>query len=343
MKRTAISITALFLLGAIPCVANAFTAIAWSQSGQRGGSVKNAPTKEAAISAAIADCKKSGGGSDCQVFKVTDEPGFVALYATCAKTCGVTAVTGRPTAEQARADGKRECEAYYGASCQLAQEWQEGQPQQTTAPSQEATTQCFVQDNPCACVKSNRMAIITKAAASKAVGTNYEKIVEQLSGVEAICAYMVAAKADNDDLRREAAFASSQRQDVAKEAVKYGFMNQEQYELAGKHNGWSTNKPAPVAPVQGRQQSTVPPQNGRNSSDGDITSSVNIDRPFWFCSTVGGAAKYSEFTLREYMSYLANKGDHRHIEKTVRNMYYLANKRNNNGQIIAFGESNCNW
>lgn len=125
MKRTAISITALFLLGAIPCVANAFTAIAWSQSGQRGGSVKNAPTKEAAISAAIADCKKSGGGSDCQVFKVTDEPGFVALYATCAKTCGVTAVTGRPTAEQARADGKRECEAYYGASCQLAQEWQE--------------------------------------------------------------------------------------------------------------------------------------------------------------------------------------------------------------------------
>jgi len=125
MKRTVISITALFLLGTIPCVANAFTAIAWSQSGQRGGSVKNAPTKEAAISAAIADCKKSGGGSDCQVFKVTDEPGFVALYATCAKTCGVTAVTGRPTAEQARADGKRECEAYYGANCQLAQEWVE--------------------------------------------------------------------------------------------------------------------------------------------------------------------------------------------------------------------------
>lgn len=125
MKRTAISITALFLLGAIPCVANAFTAIAWSQSGQRGGSVKNAPTKDAAISAAIADCKKSGGGSDCQVFKVTDEPGFVALYATCAKTCGVTAVTGRATAEQARVDGKRECENYYRSACQLASEWQE--------------------------------------------------------------------------------------------------------------------------------------------------------------------------------------------------------------------------
>lgn len=125
MKRTAFGIAALLLLSATPCVVNAFTAIAWSQSGQKGGSVKNAPTKEAAISAAIADCKKSGGGSDCQVFKVTDEPGFVALYATCAKTCGVTAVTGRATAEQARADGKRECEAYYGASCQLAQEWEE--------------------------------------------------------------------------------------------------------------------------------------------------------------------------------------------------------------------------
>lgn len=125
MKRTTFGIAALFLLSATPCVANAFTAIAWSQSGQKGGSVKNAPTKEAAISAAIADCKKSGGGSDCQVFKVTDEPGFVALYATCAKTCGVTAVTGRATAEQARADGKRECENHYRSACQLASEWQE--------------------------------------------------------------------------------------------------------------------------------------------------------------------------------------------------------------------------
>jgi len=125
MKRTVFGIATLLLLSTAPCVANAFTAIAWSQSGQKGGSVKNAPTKEAAISAAIADCKKSGGGADCQVFKVTDEPGFVALYATCAKTCGVTAVTGRPTAEQARIDGKRECEAHYRNTCQLAQEWEE--------------------------------------------------------------------------------------------------------------------------------------------------------------------------------------------------------------------------
>ena len=125
MKRTVFGIATLLLLGATPCVVNAFTAIAWSESGQRGGSVKQAPTKEAAISAAIADCKKNGGGSDCQVFKVTDEPGFVALYASCAKTCGVTAVTGRATAEQARADGKRDCEAYYRNSCQLAQEWEE--------------------------------------------------------------------------------------------------------------------------------------------------------------------------------------------------------------------------
>lgn len=125
IKYKLFGISALFIFGAIPCVANAFTAIAWSQSGQSGGSVKNAPTKDAAISAAIADCKKNGGGSDCQVFKVSDEPGFVALYGTCAKTCGVTAVTGRPTPEQARADAKRECETYYRANCQLAQEWEE--------------------------------------------------------------------------------------------------------------------------------------------------------------------------------------------------------------------------
>lgn len=125
MKRTVFGMATLLLLSTAPCVANAFTAIAWSQSGQSGGSVKNAPTKDAAISAAIADCKKNGGGSDCQVFKVSDEPGFVALYGTCAKTCGVTAVTGRPTPEQARADAKRECETYYRANCQLAQEWEE--------------------------------------------------------------------------------------------------------------------------------------------------------------------------------------------------------------------------
>jgi hypothetical protein len=125
MKRTVFGMATLLLLSATPCVVNAFTAIAWSESGQRGGSVKNAPTKEAAISAAIADCKKNGGESDCQVFKVTDEPGFVALYASCAKTCGVTAVTGRDTAEQARADGKRDCEAYHRNTCQLAQEWEE--------------------------------------------------------------------------------------------------------------------------------------------------------------------------------------------------------------------------
>lgn len=125
MKRTVFGMATLLLLSISPCVVNAFTAIAWSESGQRGGSVKQAPTKEAAMSAAIADCKKNGGGSDCQVFKVTDEPGFVALYASCAKTCGVTAVTGRATAEQARADGKRDCEAHYRNACQLAQEWEE--------------------------------------------------------------------------------------------------------------------------------------------------------------------------------------------------------------------------
>lgn len=125
MKRAVLGTATLLLLSMAPGMVNAFTAIAWSESGQKGGSVKNAPTREAAISAAITDCKKNGGGSDCQVFKVTDEPGFVALYATCAKTCGVTAVTGRATAEQARADGKRDCEAHHRNACLLAQEWEE--------------------------------------------------------------------------------------------------------------------------------------------------------------------------------------------------------------------------
>jgi hypothetical protein len=137
MKRTVFGMATLLILSTAPSVANAFTAIAWSQSGQKGGSVKNAPTKEAAISAAIADCKKNGGGADCQVFKVSDEPGFVALYGTCAKTCGVTAVTGRPTAEQARADGKLECEAYYRTSCQLAQEWEETFGEKIASTSQQ--------------------------------------------------------------------------------------------------------------------------------------------------------------------------------------------------------------
>lgn len=125
MKRTVLAGMAVVILSAASGMAHAFTAIAWSESGQKGGSVKDAPTKEAAISSALADCKKNGGGADCQVFKVTDEPGFVSLFATCAKTCGVTAVAGRPTAEQARADGKRDCENHFKNPCQLAQEWEE--------------------------------------------------------------------------------------------------------------------------------------------------------------------------------------------------------------------------
>ena len=273
MKRTVFGIATLLLLSTAPCVANAFTAIAWSQSGQKGGSVKNAPTKEAAISAAIADCKKSGGGADCQVFKVTDEPGFVALYATCAKTCGVTAVTGRPTAEQARIDGKRECEAYYRASCQLAQEWQEGQPRQLPASSQEATTQCFVQDHPCACVTTNPTAKLDKIVSGE---MSYEKYMEQLSGIEIICMYTVGQKTSNQEMSREAAHAMLNRQDAAREAVKYGFLNLEQYELAAKQNGWSTNKAAAVTPEQGRHQNAGVVTNQRACDSGDGAGCYNL-------------------------------------------------------------------
>ena len=55
MKRTVFGMATLLLLSTAPYVANAFPAIAWSQSGQSGGSVNHAPTTDAAISAAIAD------------------------------------------------------------------------------------------------------------------------------------------------------------------------------------------------------------------------------------------------------------------------------------------------
>jgi hypothetical protein len=149
MKRTVILGLAMLILGSASSIANAYTAIAWSESGQKGGTVKNAPTKEAAMSAALADCKKQGGGADCQVFKVTDEPGFVALYATCGKTCGVTAVAGRATAEQARVDAKRDCEAHYKNPCQLAQEWEEKVGgNRNTSPPQVAKTLPTNQETP---------------------------------------------------------------------------------------------------------------------------------------------------------------------------------------------------
>lgn len=279
MKRTTFGIAALFLLSATPCVVNAFTAIAWSQSGQKDGWVKNAPTKEVAISAAIADCKKSGGGSDCQVFKVTDEPGFVALYATCAKTCGVTAVTGRPTAEQARADGKRECEAYYRASCQLAQEWQEGQPPLLPAPSPEVTTQCFVKDDPCACLSQSEKDNVVVKINGKGEEITYENDLKQRSAIEIICAVSFQKKLfgiNNNSLMNATFEAINKRQDVAMEAVKYNVLSQDEYEKVRKENYWGVIKPVPITPEQGSNQNADVVENARACESGNGVGCYNL-------------------------------------------------------------------
>ena len=105
--------------------AQAFTAVAYSNSASRVGASMNAPSKEAAMAAAVENCKTNGGGSDCKVFKVTEERGFAAIFMTCANGCGVTAVTGGASKELARANAKRDCENYYKSSCQLVSELEE--------------------------------------------------------------------------------------------------------------------------------------------------------------------------------------------------------------------------
>lgn len=170
--KSVIGVAAL-IFGLASSTASAYTAIAYSSSAERGGSSYDAPTKEAAIADAIDQCKKNGGGSDCQVFKVTDEPGFVALFVSCAKTCGVTAVTGRPTAEQARIDGKRECEAHYRASCQLVQEWKEGAPRNATTRNDTTPSQAGNKSSPPPISASNNAQNTAGKAKTNAFIKNY--------------------------------------------------------------------------------------------------------------------------------------------------------------------------
>lgn len=124
MKRVTGFIAGLGLALAFTNV-QAFTAIALSNSTSRVGASMNAPSKEAAMSVAVEDCKAHGGGSDCRVIKVTDVPGFSAIFITCDNGCSIGVVTGRASKEQARADAKRDCERNTGNACQLVAEWEE--------------------------------------------------------------------------------------------------------------------------------------------------------------------------------------------------------------------------
>lgn len=124
MKRTAHFLVGLGL-ALVFANAQAVTAVAFSNSTSSPGASFDAPTKEAAMAGAVENCKKNGGGDDCQVFKVTEERGFGAVYMACATGCGVTAVTGRPSQLQARLDGRQDCERHYKTRCKLAVEWEE--------------------------------------------------------------------------------------------------------------------------------------------------------------------------------------------------------------------------
>lgn len=113
------------LLTAASFQVNAFSAVAFSQSANRVGAAMDATSEQQARDAAIGNCKQNGGGSDCQVFKLTAETGWAAVFMTCGQTCGVTAVTGRQSQKQAQADAKRDCESHYNNPCQLVSQWEE--------------------------------------------------------------------------------------------------------------------------------------------------------------------------------------------------------------------------
>lgn len=124
MKRVTGFIAGLAI--ALACTnAQAFTAIALSNSTSRVGASMNAPSKEAAMSAAVENCKAHGGGSDCRVIELTEKRGYFAIFMTCDNGCSIGLVTGRASKEQARADAKRDCERNTGNACQLVSEWEE--------------------------------------------------------------------------------------------------------------------------------------------------------------------------------------------------------------------------
>ncbi|WP_374328022.1 SUMF1/EgtB/PvdO family nonheme iron enzyme [Azonexus sp.] len=124
MKRVTGFIAGLTI--ALACTnAQAFTAVALSNSTSRVGVSMNAPSKEAAMSAAVENCKAHGGGSDCRVIELTEKRGYFAIFMSCDNGCSIALETGSASKEQARADAKRVCERNTGNACQLLTEWEE--------------------------------------------------------------------------------------------------------------------------------------------------------------------------------------------------------------------------
>jgi hypothetical protein len=105
----------------------ATTAVVFSESTGRYGVAFNEPSRDAALKKAVEDCRHRGGAGDCKPVKVTDETGFGTVAMTCAGTyCGLSVISGRPTAAQAERDAVEDCNSYYGTKdCRAYDRWQE--------------------------------------------------------------------------------------------------------------------------------------------------------------------------------------------------------------------------
>lgn len=104
----------------------ATTAVAWSEGGGTFGLAANGPGDEVAA-AAVQDCRRRGGGGDCRVVSWLDQPGYGALYESCAgRQCKASVVGGRPSRDQAHQDARQACrDAHGSADCMPLADWEE--------------------------------------------------------------------------------------------------------------------------------------------------------------------------------------------------------------------------
>ena len=119
------------LAATVPPSAFATTAVAISgtaAAGQNYGVAVNAIGKDAANREAVEDCRKRSGKNDCEVILTKDQLGYGALYADCptSTTCGVSAMSGFRTRDEAHERTSNDCKSYYKArSCMPLAQWQE--------------------------------------------------------------------------------------------------------------------------------------------------------------------------------------------------------------------------
>ena len=122
---------AAMLAATVPPSAFATTAVAISgtaAAGRNYGVAVNAIGKDAANREAVEDCRKRSGKNDCEVILTKDQLGYGALYADCptATTCGVSAMSGFRTRDEAHERTSNDCKSYYKAkSCMPLAQWQE--------------------------------------------------------------------------------------------------------------------------------------------------------------------------------------------------------------------------